>query len=189
MASVKRSMLNTTSRFFVRAQVRMFSASVRFFAKIVEAMPNWKFAWVFASACIASIVFDALSKPFLTVRTWSCTSPMPSSETRMLIRIPFSAQNSTMRVSIGMARLRRQARRVDPDLAQPGQVPLEQLDHLGQVDARGRLAAGDVQVLDRAPERDARTGSSSASVMSDLRSPHFQLLHIVHRASQTQVQL
>ena len=33
------------------------------------------------------------------------------------------------------------------------------------------------------------TGSSCASVMSDLRSPHFQLLHIVQRASQTQVQL
>ncbi len=35
----------------------------------------------------------------------------------------------------------------------------------------------------------AITGSSCASVMSDLRSPHFQLLHMVHRASQTQVQL
>ena len=59
-----------------------------FLAKIVEAMPNEKFGCVFASACIASIVFDALSKPFLTVRTWSWTSPMPSSETRMLISTP-----------------------------------------------------------------------------------------------------
>ena len=33
------------------------------------------------------------------------------------------------------------------------------------------------------------TGSSCASVMSDLRSPNFQLLHISHLASQTQVQL
>jgi hypothetical protein len=33
------------------------------------------------------------------------------------------------------------------------------------------------------------TGSSWSSVMSDLRSPHFQLLHIVQRASHTHVQL
>ena len=45
---------------------------------------------------------------------------MPSSETRMLIRMPFFAQNSTMRVSIGMARCGRQAGRVDADLPQRG---------------------------------------------------------------------
>ena len=86
--------------------------------------------------------------------------------------------------------MRRQAGRVDADLAHPRQMPLEHLDHLGQVVARRRLAAGDVQVLDRAPEADGRiAGSSCASVMSDLRSPCFQLLHISHWASQTQVQL
>ena len=47
---------------------------------------------------------------------------------------------------------RRQARRVDPDLAQAGKVALEHLHHLRQVVPRRRLAAGDVQVLDRAPE-------------------------------------
>ncbi len=54
----------------------------------------------------ASLRWSALafSKPFFTSRTWLCTSPMPSSETRMLIRMPLLAQNSTIRVSIGMAR-------------------------------------------------------------------------------------
>jgi hypothetical protein len=35
----------------------------------------------------------------------------------------------------------------------------------------------------------AMTGSSCSSVMSSLRLPHFQLLHISQRASHTQVQL
>ena len=69
MASVNRSMLNTMSSFLVRAHARMFWASSRLVAKIVEAMPNWKFACSFDSACIASIVSHALSKPRLTWRT------------------------------------------------------------------------------------------------------------------------
>src|SRR5437762_1391302 len=40
IASVKRSMLKTTSSFFARAQVRMFSASSRLVAKIVDATPE-----------------------------------------------------------------------------------------------------------------------------------------------------
>ena len=96
---------------------------------------------------------DALSKPFLTSRTWLCTSPMPSSETRMLIRIPLGgAELDDPREHRDRA-VRRQPGRVDADLAQPRQVPVEQLDHLRQVVPRRRLAAGDVQVLDGAPER------------------------------------
>ena len=57
-----------------------------------------------AIAALVAITASAQSQPRFTSRTWLCTSPMPSSETRMLIRMPFFAQNSTMRVSIGMAR-------------------------------------------------------------------------------------
>ncbi len=53
---------------------------------------------------MASMVWQALSNPRLTSRTWLWTSPMPSSDTRMLISRPLAAQNSTMRVSIGIAR-------------------------------------------------------------------------------------
>ena len=49
--------------------------------------------------------------------------------------------------------MRRQSGGVDADLAHPRQMPLEHLHHLRQVVARRRLAAGDVQVLDVAPER------------------------------------
>src|SRR5262249_22806701 len=42
---------------------------------------------------------------------------------------------------------------VDADLAHPREVALEHLHHLRQVVARRRLAPGDVQVFDRAPER------------------------------------
>ena len=174
----------------MRAQARMFSASDMLVAKIVAAMPNWKLSCLAASACIASIVLPALSKPFLTCRTWLWMSPMPSSDTRMLIRSPLLGAELDDPRQHRDGAMRRQAGRVDADLAQARQVPVEQLHHLRQIVPRRRLAAGDVQVLDRAPERDAPwTGSSCASVMSDLRSPNFQLLHIVHLASQTQVQL
>ena len=182
-------MLKTTSRPFVRAHARMFSASCMLVAKIVDAIPNWKLSCVFASACIASMVWQALSKPRFTSRTWLCTSPMPSSETRMLIRMPLLRAELDDAGEHRDGALGRQAGGVDADLAQPRQVAVEQLHHLGQVVPGRRLAAGDVEVLDRAPERVVMTGSSWASVMSDLRSPHFQLLHIVHLASQTQVQL
>ena len=78
---------------------------------------------------------------------------MPSSDTRMLMRIPFAAQNSTMRVSIGMARCGVSPVVLMPILRRRGQMAMEQLDHLRQIVPGRRLAAGDVQVLDRAPER------------------------------------
>ncbi len=56
MLSVKRNMLKTMSSFLARAQVRMFWASSRLVAKIVEAMPNEKFECLAASACMASMV-------------------------------------------------------------------------------------------------------------------------------------
>ena len=85
--------------------------------------------------------------------------------------------------------LRRQARGVDADLPHARQMPMEHLHHLRQIVARRRLAA-EIFRFSTAPQNGLfMTGSSWSSVMSDLRSPHFQLLHIVQRASQTQVQL
>ena len=55
--------------FLVRAHARMFWASSKLVAKIVAAMPNWKFACFWESACMASIVWQAFSKPRLTCRT------------------------------------------------------------------------------------------------------------------------
>ena len=66
---MKRSMLKTTSRSWVRAHARMFSASGMLVAKIVAAMPNEKLSCVLASACIAAMVLVAFAKPFLTERT------------------------------------------------------------------------------------------------------------------------
>jgi hypothetical protein len=167
----------------------MFSASSRFLAKIVEAMPNWKFSCSWASACIAAMVLDALSKPFFTARTWSWTSPMPSSDTRMLISRPFSAQNFTIRVSIGIARAGGRPVVLMPIFRKRG----SRRWNISTICGRSSLVVGSPPEMFRfstAPQNGlSMTGSSWSRVMSDGRSPHFQLLHIVHLASQTQVQL
>ncbi len=138
---------------------------------------------------MASMVWKALSKPFFTTRTWSCTSPIPSSDTRMLIRIPCVAQNSTMRVSIGMARLGVRPVVLIPILRRRGRWRWNS----STISGRSLRVVGSPPEMLRfstAPQNGlAMTGSSCASVMSLLRSPHFQLLHIVHFASHTHVQL
>ena len=128
-------------------------ASSRLVAKIVEAMPNWKSGVSAASACIASMVWQAFSKPRFTSRTWLWTSPMPSSDTRMLISTSRSAQNFTIRVSIGMARCGVSPVVLMPILRRRGSRFTNSSTSLGEVVAGGRLAARDVQVLDGAPER------------------------------------
>ena len=80
---------------------------------------------------------------------------MPSSDTRMLMSRPLLGAELDDRRQQRDGADRRQPGRVDADLAQAGQMAVEQLHHLRQVVPRRRLAAGDVQVLDRAPERDA----------------------------------
>ena len=189
MASVKRSMLNTMSSFLVRAQARMFRASSILVAKIVAAMPNWKFAYSSDSACIASIVSQALSKPRLTWRTWSWMSPMPSSETRALMSRSCSAQNLTICVSIGMARWG-----VKPVVLMPTfRIRGRWRWNISTSCGRSLRVVGSPPEMFRfstAPQKGwLIAGSSSASVMSDLRSPCFQLLHISHWASHTHVQL
>ena len=189
MLSVNRSMLKTMSSFLARAQARMFFASSRFVAKIVAAMPNEKFECFSASACIASIVWHALSKPRFTCRTWLWMSPMPSSDTRMLIGRSFDAQNFTMRVSIGMARCGVRPVVLTPILRSRG----SRRWNISTISGRSFLVVGSPPEMLRfstAPQKSwCMTPSSCSSVMSYLRSPRFQLLHIVQRASQTNVQL
>ena len=114
---------------------------------------------------------------------------MPSSETRMLISRSFSAQNFTMRVSIGMARAGVRPVVLMPILRRRGRC----FWNISTISGRSSRVVGSPPEMLRfstAPQNGlSRTGSSWSSVMSVLRSPHFQLLHIVHLASQTQVQL
>ena len=107
----------------------------------------------------------------------------------MLIRMPFDAQNSTMRVSIGMARCGVSPVVLMPIFRSRGRWRWNS----STISGRSLRVVGSPPEMFRfstAPQNGlAMTGSSWASVMSDLRSPHFQLLHMVQRASQTQVQL
>ena len=115
---------------------------------------------------------------------------MPSSDTRMLISRSCSAQNFTMRVSIGMARCGVRPVVLMPILRRRGRCRW----NISTISGRSLRVVGSPPEMFRfstAPQNglvhDAARAASS--VMSDLRSPHFQLLHIVHLASQTQVQL
>ena len=167
----------------------MFCASSRLVAKIVAAIPNWKFEYSSDSACIAVIVSHALSKPRLTWRTWSWMSPMPSSETRTLTSRSCPAQNFTIRVSIGMARCGVKPVVLMPILRIRGRWRWNS----STISGRSLRVVGSPPEMFRfstAPQNGCCiAGSSCASVMSDLRSPCFQLLHISHWASHTQVQL
>ena len=182
-------MLKTMSSFRARAHVRMFCASSRLVAKIVDAIPNEKFGFFAASACMASMVWQAFSKPRLTSRTWLWTSPMPSSDTRMLMSSPLAAQNSTMRVSIGIARFGVRPVVLMPILRKRG----SRLWNISTMSGRSLRVVGSPPEMLRfstAPQNSwSKAPSTSASVMSSLRLPRFQLLHIVQRASQTKVQL
>ena len=65
-----------------------------------------------------------------------------------------SSQNSTICVSIGMARCGVRPVVLMPNFRSRGRWRWIISHHLDQVVAGGRLAAGDVEVLDRSPERD-----------------------------------
>ena len=103
--------------------------------------------------------------------------------------MPLAAQNSTMRVSIGIARCGVRPVVLMPILRIRGRWRW----NISTISGRSFRVVGSPPEMLRfstAPQNGlAKTGSSCSSVMSDLRSPHFQLLHIVHRASQTHVQL
>ena len=114
---------------------------------------------------------------------------MPSSETRTLISRSCSAQNSTIRVSIGIARCGVRPVVLMPILRIRGRWRW----NISTISGRSLRVVGSPPEMFRfsiAPQNGwLIAGSSCASVMSDLRSPCFQLLHISQRASQTQVQL
>ncbi len=144
------------SSFLVRAHARMFWASSMLVAKIVAAMPNWKFACFCGERLhgldrLAGLVEAALHVADLIVDVADAVERDAGADQQIVRR----RRTSTIFVSIGIGPVRRQAGGVDADLAHPRQVPLEHLDHLRQIVARGRFAARDVQVLDRAPERMA----------------------------------
>ena len=156
---------------------------------MVAAIPNWKFGCSAASACMASMVCSALSKPRFTLRTWLWMSPIPSSETRMLIGRSCAAQNFTMRVSIGIARCGVRPVVLIPILRRRG----SRLWNSSTISGRSLRVVGSPPEMfrfSRAPQNLwSMTPSSCSSVMSLFRSPRFQLLHIWQRASHTNVQL
>ena len=100
-----------------------------------------------------------------------------------------AAQNSTIRVSIGIARFGVRPVVLIPTFRSLGRY----LWNISTISGRS------FRVVGSPPERFAisifcqsgswKQRSISSIFMSDLRSPHFQLLHIVQRASQTHVQL
>ena len=114
---------------------------------------------------------------------------MPSSETRMLTSRSFAAQNSTMRVSIGMARWGVRPVVLIPILRIRGRCRW----NISTISGRSLRVVGSPPEMFRfsmLPQNgSAMTGSSASRVMSALRSPYFQLLHISQRASHTHVQL
>ena len=114
---------------------------------------------------------------------------MPSSETRMLMSRSCSTQNFDDPREHRNRAVRCQSGRVDPDLAHPRQMPVEHLDHLRQVVARRRLAAGDIQVLDGAPERMGQGRLELRERHVRLAIPVLPVVAHLARASQTQVQL
>ena len=114
---------------------------------------------------------------------------MPSSETRMLIGSLCEAQNSTMRVSIGIARVG-----VSPVVLIPTfRIRGSRRWNISTISGRSFLVVGSPPEMFRfstaCQKSLSMTPSTCSSVMSSLRLPHFQLLHISQRASQTQVQL
>ncbi len=114
---------------------------------------------------------------------------MPSSDTRMLMSSPFSAQNSTIGVSRRIARTGVRPVVLMPILRSRGRCRWKS----STISGRSFRVVGSPPEMFRfstAPQKGcAIAGSSCASVRSALRSPNFQLLHISHLASQTQVQL
>ena len=131
----------------------MFSASVRFVAKIVDAMPNEKLSCFFAQRLhrldrLRRLVEALLDRAHLVVDVADAVE-----------RDADADQDAVRGAELDDARehrdraLRRQAGRVDADLAHPRQMTMEHLHHLGEIVPGGRLAAGDVEVFDRTPER------------------------------------
>ena len=180
-------MLKTMSRPSFFAQARMFSQSSMFLLKIVAETPKLN-GTRFCSSRIASMVSFALSKPFFTWRTSLCISPTPSIETRVLKMTPFSWQASATLVIIGMARC--------------GVRPVVLMPYFRSFGSRSRktceTSTMSFLVVGSPPESMHistffqsgfwKTRSICSSVMSLLRSPRCQLLHISQRASQTNVQ-
>jgi hypothetical protein len=123
------------------------------------------------------------------VEPWSWISPMPSSDTRTLMGRSRAAQNSTMRVSCGMARWGVRPVVLMPTFRTRGSRRMSSSVNSG----RSFLVVGSPPEMLRfstAPQKGwFMAPSSCSSVMSDLRSPRFQLLHISQRASHTNVQL
>ena len=114
---------------------------------------------------------------------------MPSSDTRTLSSRSCSAQNFDDPVSIGMARCGVRPVVLMPILRSRGRWRW----NISTISGRSLRVVGSPPEMFRfsiAPQNgSAIAGSSCSSVMSDLRSPCFQLLHISQRASQTHVQL
>ena len=165
----------------------MFSASSRFCEKIVVEMPKLKLN-VFCRSRIARMVSLALLKPFFTWRTSLCMSPTPSIETRVLKMTPFLLHISTIFVSIGIARCGVMPVVLMPNLRRRGR----RLSITSHNSTRSLRVVGSppetlaVSMFFQRPEEN--TLSMSASDISCLRSARFQLWHISHCASHTQVQ-
>ena len=187
MASVNRTMLKTMSSFSFFAHARMLSASSRFLEKMVEEIPKLNL-FVFCSSCMAAMVLPAFSNALRTLRTEPCISLTPSIDTRMEKMMLRSLHNWTTLVSIGMARWW-----VMPVVLS---VSLRSLGNLSIMTRQ--ISTMSLRVVGSPPDSEAfsmsfHSGELNAvsicsSVMSSLRLPRVQLLHISQRASHTNVQ-
>ncbi len=153
IASVKRSMLNTTSR-PLRARPGEDVLAVRHVgreerggdAELEVVVPGRERLHGFDR--LAGLLEAVLDVPDLVVDVADAVERHADADEEALL----GAELDDRRQQPDRAD-RRQAGGVDADLAQARQVPVEELDHLRQVVPGRRLAARDVQVLDRAPER------------------------------------
>ena len=152
MLSVNRSMLNTMSRFLVRAHARMFLRV--FHVGREDRRRNAELEVLVRPGQLlhrrdrlAGLVEAPFHVPHLVVNVPDAVERDARAEEQPVLGAELDDPRE-----LGDRTMRRQPGRVDADLAQPRQAAVEQLDHLRQVVPRGRLAARDVQVLDRAPE-------------------------------------
>jgi len=137
---------------------------------------------------MAAMVLPAFSKAFLTLRTSPCMSLTPSIETRVEKMMLRAWQSSTTCVSIGMARW----------CVMPVVLSVS-LRSLGKRSIITRqMSTISLRVVGSPPDSEAfsmsfhrgeeKARSICSMLMSSLRLPRVQLLHISQRASHTNVQ-
>ena len=135
------------------------------------------------------MVSYALSNPRGTFRTRLCMSPTPSIDTRVLKITPRFWHAAATFSIIGMARFGVMPVVLIPNFRRRG----SRSSITSQISTRSFLVVGSppetLAISIFFQKSDSNTRAICSNVMSSLRSPRFQLLHISQRASHTHVQL